>query len=71
MTRFVFDTNVVVSALVFDDLVPGRQQLTQQFVGHVKLLEERYARPLPALEQAVEAFSAKVEGHLKRMELSL
>ena len=37
----------------------------------MKVLEERYARPLPALEQDVEVFSAKVEGHLKRMGLSL
>ena len=70
MTRFVFDTNVVVGGLVFNDSVPGQQQLTQQFAGRVKLLAERCARPLPALEQAVEAFSAKVEEHLKRMGLS-
>lgn len=71
MTRFVFDTNVVVSALLFNDSVPGQQQLTQLFSGHVKVLEERYAHPFPALEQAVKAFSAKFEGHLKRMGLSL
>ena len=47
------------------------QRLTQQLAGRVKELEERYARPLPDLEQEVEAFGAKVEGHLKRMGLSL
>ena len=47
------------------------QRLTQQLAGRVKELEERYARPLPELEQEVEAFGAKVEGHLKRMGLSL
>ncbi len=47
------------------------QRLTQQLAGRVKELEERYARPLPDLEQDVEAFGAKVEGHLKRMGLSL
>ena len=38
-------------------------------VRRVKELEESYARPLPELEREVEAFSAKVEGHLKRMGL--
>ena len=47
------------------------QRLTQQLAGRAKELEERYARPLPELEQEVEAFGAKVEGHLKRMGLSL
>ncbi len=46
------------------------QRLTQQLAGRVKELEERYARPLPDLDQEVEAFGAKVEGHLKRMGLS-
>ena len=43
------------------------QRLTQQLAGRVKELEERYARPLPELEREVEAFSEKVEGHLKKM----
>ena len=47
------------------------QRLTQQLAGRVQELEERYARPLAALEQEVEAFSAKVEGHLKRMGMRL
>ena len=47
------------------------QELTQQLVGRVTELEERYARPLPELEREVEAFGAKVEGHLKRMGISL
>ena len=47
------------------------QRLTQQLAGRVKELEERYVRPLPELEREVEAFGAKVEGHLKRMGLSL
>ena len=46
------------------------QRLTQQLAGRVQELEERYARPLPALEHDVEEFSAKVEGHLRRMGLS-
>ena len=43
------------------------QRLTQRLTRRVQELEQRYARPLPALEQEVEVFSAKVEGHLKRM----
>ena len=47
------------------------ERLTQRLAGRVKELEERYARTLPELEKEVEAFGAKVEGHLKRMGLSL
>ena len=47
------------------------QRLTQRLTRRVQELEQRYARPLPALEQEVEVFSAKVEGHLKKMGLSL
>ena len=45
------------------------QRLTQQLAGRVKELEERYARPLPELERKVQAFSGKVEEHLKKMRL--
>lgn len=45
------------------------QRVTHQLAERVKELEERYAQPLPALEREVEAFSAKVEGHLKEMGL--
>jgi type I restriction enzyme M protein len=37
------------------------QRVTQQLAGRVKELEERYAKPLPALQREVEALSAKVE----------
>ncbi|MDE3000952.1 MAG: type I restriction-modification system subunit M [Gemmatimonadota bacterium] len=46
-------------------------RITQQLTGRVKQLDERYARPLPKLEREVDEYSAKVEGHLKRMGLSL
>lgn len=45
------------------------QRLTQRLAGRVKELDERYARPLPELEQEVEAFGAKVEEHLRKMGL--
>ena len=47
------------------------QRLTQQLAGRIKELEERYAQPLPELAQEVEAFGAKVEGHLERMGLTI
>ena len=46
------------------------QRLTQRLAGRVNEVEERYAHPLPELERNVEAFSANVEGHLRRMGLS-
>ena len=46
------------------------QRVTQRLAGRVRVLEERYARPLPKLEEDVEVFGGKVEGHLKRMGLS-
>jgi type I restriction enzyme M protein len=46
------------------------QRVTQQLAGRVKDLDERYARPLPVLEREVEAFSAKVDGHLRKMGLA-
>lgn len=45
------------------------QRLTQLLAGRVKELKERYAIPLPVIELEVEAFSAKVEGHLNKMGL--
>ena len=46
-------------------------RLTQRLSARVQELEARYAQPLPVLERKVEAFSARVEGHLKRMGVSL
>ena len=41
--------------------------LTQSLAARIRQIAERYARPLPELEQDVEAFSRKVEQHLARM----
>ena len=38
------------------------QRLTQQLAGRVKELEDRYAKPLPMLEEEVAALSEKVDG---------
>ena len=43
------------------------QLLTQNLAGRVNELEERYARPLPELEQEVKMASEKVDDHLKKM----
>ena len=45
------------------------QRLTQALTERVQELEARYANPLSALEQEVEAFSTKVEGHLRKIGL--
>ena len=47
------------------------QGLTRELAGRVTELEDRYALPLPELDREVEAFGAKVEGHLKRMGLTV
>ena len=43
------------------------QRLTQALAARVQELEKRYAQPLPELAHEVEAFSAKVEAHLRDM----
>ena len=58
-------------ASIYADIQDEVQRLTQRLTGRIKELDERYARPLPELEREVDVFSAKVEGHLKQMGLSL
>ena len=45
------------------------ERVTQQLANRVKELEERYAEPLPAITDSVEALSDKVAQHLKAMGL--
>ncbi|NLY65897.1 MAG: type I restriction-modification system subunit M [Alcaligenaceae bacterium] len=45
------------------------ERVTQQLANRVKELEERYAEPLPVIENTVEELSEKVAGHLKAMGL--
>ena len=54
-----------IQAAIADEV----QRLTQELTDRVKELEERYAQPLPDLAREVEAFSAKVEGYLRKIEL--
>ncbi len=58
-------------ASIYGDIQEEVQRLTQQLTGRIKELDERYARPLPELEREVDDFSAKVEGHLKKMGIVL
>ena len=69
-------TEAEIKALVVEDKwlatiqaeVAGEvQRLTQKLTERVQELEERYAQPLPDLEQEVETFSTKVETHLRKI----
>ena len=80
LARYATLTEALIKTLVVQDkwfasirttIGAEVQWITHQLAGRVKALDERYARPLPDLDREVEVFSAKVEGHLKRMGLSL
>ena len=42
-------------------------RVSEALAGRVKVLAERYATPLPKLAENLDALSAKVAAHLKRM----
>ncbi len=46
------------------------QAVAQRLAGRVRELDERYAEPLPTLEQTATALGATVADHLKRMGLA-
>ena len=46
------------------------QAVAQRLAGRVRELDERYAEPLPKLEQATSDLSETVAGHLKKMGLA-
>lgn len=65
--------NMILHGYETADLWRGNTLAAPYFkhlAGRVKVLEERYARPLPELERDVAAFAEKVEGRLKRMGLT-
>jgi type I restriction enzyme M protein len=71
-------TETEIKTLIVDDkwlaslrgnIIAEIERVTQQLANRVKTLEERYAEPLPALIQSVEALSANVDEHLKKMGL--
>jgi type I restriction enzyme M protein len=45
------------------------ERMIQQFANRLKQLHERYAQPLPTLEQQTAALSATVAKHLQAMGL--
>jgi type I restriction enzyme M protein len=78
LARYAKLTEAEIKTLVVEDkwlasiraAIEGEvERLTQRLAARVKELEERYAKPLPALEREVEALSDNVEGHLKTMGL--
>ena len=78
LARYAVLTEAQVKRLVVEDkwfasiraAIEGQvDRLTQQLAGRVRALEDRYASPLPELEREMRAYSAKVEGHLKKMGL--
>jgi len=73
-------TEIEIWTLVVDDKWVGSvesaigrvvERLTGGLVDRARVLEKRYARPLPELERRVDDYGAKVEGHLERMGMSV
>lgn len=54
-------------AQVRSDVGAEVDRVSQALAGRVKVLAERYATPLPKLVEDLDALSAKVAAHLKRM----
>ena len=80
MSKYAHLTEAEIKTLVIEDkwlvtigaaILGEVQRLAQRLAGRVQELEARYEEPLPELERRVTDFGAKVEGHLKRMALSL
>ncbi len=78
LARYATLTETEIKQLVIDDkwfatiqsdITSEVRRLTQSLTERVKELEERYAQPLLDLAREVEAFNAKVDGHLKKIGL--
>ena len=54
-------------AALKEALVTQVQGIATRLATRVGELAERYARPLPKLEQKVEHYAARVAAHLKKM----
>ena len=76
LARYATLTEAEIKTLVVKDkwvasiqsaIIGEVQRVIQALTERVKELEERYAEPLPTLEQEVEAFSVKVAAHLGKM----
>ena len=80
LARYATFTEDEIKTLVVEDKwfasiqaeIEGEEQrLTQQLAERVKELEERYAKPMPMLEEEVATLSEKVDEHLQKMGLSI
>jgi type I restriction enzyme M protein len=69
-------TDDEIKSLVVDDKWMGAladavhgelDRVSRTLTGRIRQLAERYATPLPQLEDEVNALAARVEGHLKKM----
>ena len=78
LARYETLTAAEVAEMVVDDkwvasieAAVGKEveRVSGGLVDRVRELEERYANTLPELEQRVEDYGARVEGHLRRMGL--
>ena len=78
LRRYPDLTEVEIKALVVDDKWTAAierdvrteiERVAQTVAGRVKVLEERYTEPLPALAAEVESLTERVEGHLREMGL--
>ncbi|THF70967.1 type I restriction endonuclease subunit M [Deinococcus sp. Arct2-2] len=76
LTQYAKLTEEDVKRLVIDDkwlaeierqLHAEQDRVSQRLTTRVRELAERYAKPLPALEQQVGELQARVEAHLARM----
>lgn len=77
--KYAFLTTAEVKALVIDHKwLPSIRsavrseldRLSQTLTGRVRLLAERYATPLPMLEQDVADLSARVAAHLRKLTVN-
>jgi type I restriction enzyme M protein len=57
------------TAAIERDVRTEIERVAQTVAGRVKVLEERYAEPLPTLAAEVESLTERVEGHLRKMGL--
>lgn len=53
------------------DVQTELDRVSQALTGRIRQLAERYATPLPQLSERVEALTAKVDEHLRRMGFAL
>ena len=80
LARYATLTAAEIAELVVDDkwmatvedaIGKEVERLTGGLVDRVRVLEGRYAKALPELARQVEDYAARVEGHLRRMGLSV